>query len=238
MPRPSVRLLLATVALLGVVGGGWAWLRESSLVEVRRVSVSGLSGPNAARARTALEAAARDMTTLNLRAGELVTAVEPFPAIAGVRAEADFPHGLRIEVRERTAIGAIVAAGQSVAVAGDGTLLRGTPSARLVPIAAKAPPGGPRASDPSLRGAVALLAAAPRALRARARRLYEGPRGWTVPLRDGPTLYFGGPARPRAKWIAAATVLADERSAGAAYLDLRIPERPAAGGLEAAVIHG
>jgi cell division protein FtsQ len=54
----------------------------------------------------------------------------------------------------------------------------------------------------------------------------------TAPLRNGPVLYFGGTERLRAKWIAASRVLADRSSAGATYLDLRLPERPAAGGLQ------
>ena len=83
-----------------------------------------------------------------------------------------------------------------------------------------------------VRRAVAALAAAPPALRARVRRVYLGPNGLTLPLRNGPTLYFGGSERLRAKWIAAATVLADPTSTGATYIDLRLPERPAAGGLE------
>jgi cell division protein FtsQ len=62
--------------------------------------------------------------------------------------------------------------------------------------------------------------------------VYVGDRGWTLPLRDGPTLYFGGSERLAAKWAAAAIVLANRTSAGATYLDLRLPERPAAGGLE------
>jgi cell division protein FtsQ len=79
---------------------------------------------------------------------------------------------------------------------------------------------------------VALLAAAPPELRAKVSRVYAGPRGLTAPLDAGPILYFGGADRLRAKWTAAARVLADRSSAGATYLDLRLPERPAAGGLE------
>jgi cell division protein FtsQ len=77
------------------------------------------------------------------------------------------------------------------------------------------------------------LAAAPAPLRAKVTRVYAGPRGLTAPLRDGPVLYFGGAERLRAKWTAGARVLADRSSAGATYLDLRLPERPAAGGLQA-----
>ena len=52
-------------------------------------------------------------------------------------------------------------------------------------------------------------------------------------LRDGPELIFGDDSRRRAKWTAAARVLADPEAEGAAYVDVRIPGRPAAGGLTA-----
>ena len=52
-----------------------------------------------------------------------------------------------------------------------------------------------------------------------------------VELRDGPELIFGDPTRARAKWTAAARVLADPKAEGASYVDVRIPGRPAAGGL-------
>ena len=45
---------------------------------------------------------------------------------------------------------------------------------------------------------------------------------------DGPVLYFGDSHRLAAKWAAASRVLADASSRGATYLDLRLPERPAA----------
>jgi cell division protein FtsQ len=59
-----------------------------------------------------------------------------------------------------------------------------------------------------------------------------GSRGLTAALRDGPVLFFGDAARLRAKWTAIVRVLADRSSAGATYLDVRLPERPAAGGVE------
>jgi cell division protein FtsQ len=230
--RPPLRAAIAFVCVLGVLAGAWLWLRDSRLVAVERVTVTGVSGPEAPQVRAALASAARDMTTLHVRAGELRTAVDPYPAVLAVQTDADFPHGLRIAVRERNAVGTVVAGEQRVPVAADGTLMRTTTSVGLPEIAAKALPGGSHASDPGVRRAIAVLSAAPRALRARVRRVYVGDRGWTLPLRDGPTLYFGGSERLAAKWAAAATVLADRTSAGATYLDLRLPERPAAGGLE------
>jgi len=230
--RPPPRATLGFACTLVVIGGLWMWLRDSSLVSVRDVTVTGVSGPDASRVREALSDAARDMTTLHVRKAELRTAVDPYPAVLDVETHADFPHGLRIVVRERNAVGAVVAGEQRVPVAADGTLMRTTTSGGLPDITAKALPGGSHASDPQVRRAVAVLAAAPGALRARVRRVYLGPRGWTLPLRNGPTLYFGGSERLAAKWAAAATVLADPTSSGATYLDVRLPERPAAGGLE------
>jgi cell division protein FtsQ len=194
--------------------------------------VTGLSGTEAPRVRAALEGAARDMTTLHVRPDQLKTAVEPYPAVMGVDAHPDFPHGLRIVVHEHVAVAALAAGSDRVPVAADGTLLRGSSTADLPIVAIAAPPPGDTLGDKRTLRAVALLAAAPPELRAKVSRVYPGPRGLTAPLADGPVLYFGGADRLRAKWAAASRVLADRSSAGATYVDLRLPERPAAGGLE------
>ena len=232
LPRPPLRATAAFLCVLGVLGAMWLWLRDSSLVAVRSVTVTGVSGPDAGQVRAALADAARDMTTLHVKTGELRTAVDPYPTVLDVSTDADFPHGLRIAVHERNPIGAVVAGTQRVPVAADGTLMRTTSSADLPEISAKALPGGSHASDPDVRHAVAVLSAAPPALRARVRRVYVGERGWTLPLRNGPVLYLGGSERLAAKWAAVVAVLADPTSTGATYLDVRLPERPAAGGLE------
>jgi cell division protein FtsQ len=218
--------------VLALLGGAWLWLRDSSLVAVRQVSVTGLTGPDAPRVRQALQDAALDMTTLHVRSKQLTTAVEPFPAVEAVEAHADFPHKLRIVVHEHAPVGAIAAGSQRVAVAADGTLLRGTPTQGLPAIAIPVSPGGERLTDRSALRATALLAAAPAPLRARIKRVYLGRRGLTAPLQNGPVLYFGGGDRLRAKWTAATVVLGDRSASGATYVDVRLPERPAAGGLE------
>jgi cell division protein FtsQ len=232
LPRPPLRATAAFLCVLGVLGALWLWLRDSPLVAVEDVTVTGLSGPDAGRVREALSDAARDMTTLHVRKGELRTAVDPYPAVLDVRTDPDFPHRLRIVVRERNPVGTVVAGDQRVPVAADGTLMRTTPSGGLPEIPAKALPGGTHAGEPGVRRALRVLAAAPPAMRARVTRVYMGEHGLTLPLRNGPTLYLGGSERLAAKWAAVATVLADPTSTGATYLDVRLPERPAAGGLE------
>jgi cell division protein FtsQ len=57
----------------------------------------------------------------------------------------------------------------------------------------------------------------------------SGPDGLAVSLADGPLVQLGDATRLRAKWAAAVAVLADPRSGGASYLDVRVPDRPVAG---------
>ena len=59
--------------------------------------------------------------------------------------------------------------------------------------------------------------------------MFTGPKGLTVAMRNGLLAYFGDASRPHAKWLSLAQVLADPSSAGASYIDVRLPARPAAG---------
>jgi cell division protein FtsQ len=86
-------------------------------------------------------------------------------------------------------------------------------------------------TDRRTRIALAVAAAAPQPLLERSDRLWWGPRGLTLDLRDGPPLIFGTAHDAAAKWAGAARVLADPTAAGATYLDLRITGRVAAGGV-------
>ena len=53
-PRPSPRLIGAVLVVLVLLGGLYLWLRDSSLVAVQRVRITGVSGPDAGRIRAAL----------------------------------------------------------------------------------------------------------------------------------------------------------------------------------------
>ena len=231
--RRRTRVVLGITLLVVVLAPLALWLRNSSLVRVQDVSVKGIEGPQAEQVRHALVAEGMDMTTLNVRKGALLRAVAQYPVVRSLRTDTDFPHGLRIVVNAYEPVAALRASGGGLtAVAADGTLLRGASTRGLPIVGVRSTPGGERLGRGETRGAVALLAAAPRALRLRVGRVYRGPRGLAATLSSGPKLYFGGAARLDAKWGAAAQVLAHHTSRGAAYLDLRIPERPVAGGLQ------
>jgi cell division protein FtsQ len=219
--------------LLAVAGLtlGWLWFRDSSFAAVERVTITGSGSSEQARVRDALETTAAGMSTLHVDERALEQVVEPFASVAGLRVRADFPHDLRIEVIEHEPVATVDTGGSSIPATGGGLLLDGVRASDLPIVTMKAPLDGRHVSDARTLAALRVAAAAPRQLRARAERLFYGPGGMTLELRDGPELVFGSGGDARTKWVAAARVLAEESSAGATYLDLRVPKVVAAGGV-------
>jgi len=212
---------------------GWFWLRDSSLVAVDKVTVTGVSGPNAARITSVLEDAARDMTTLHVSRSDLDSAIAAYPQVKDIQIATHFPHRMDITVTEHNPVAVIVADGKRVPVSGDGRFLRSVQPGDVATVQMSSVPGGDRLTDTRAKSAVEMLAAAPPALRQRVQNAWTGEHGLTARLSNGPLLYFGTDERLAAKWAAVARVLEDPQAAGALYLDVRIPERTAAGGLAA-----
>jgi len=143
--RPGPRLTAAIVALVILLGGGFLWLRDSSLVAVQRVRVTGASGPDAAQIRSALVAAAQNMTTLDVKTGQLRTAVAPYPVVKRLDVSTQFPHGMLIRVIEQAPVAVVLTGPRRIAVSGDGTLLHDVvPISSLPTISLHVPPGGSR----------------------------------------------------------------------------------------------
>jgi cell division protein FtsQ len=229
------RRLAALVVVAAALGALYMfWLRDSSLVRVEHVSISGVSAtPDGARVREKLLAAAKHMTTLRLDPDALRKAVADEPTVHSLSLQPDFPHGLKIQIVENQAVALLVGPGRSVAVAPDGTVLNGPelpsglPSVRVasLPSGARVPAGG-------TLDRVAVAGAAPVRLLSRVDAIsIERGRGAVAQLDHGPVVILGRPVELRRKWAAAAAVLADHSSAGASYIDVRMPERPVAGGL-------
>jgi cell division protein FtsQ len=229
--RAFVRGFAAVIVLAGLGVGGWLWLRDSSLVEVTAVRVTGATTSDEPRIRSALESAARDMTTLHVREDVLHDVVARFPSVADLEVDADFPHRLTIEVLEHRPVAALDVEGKRTPVSGGGIVLTGVEADENLPsIRSDQLPQG-RIDDARTKAALAVAASAPEKLLVRAERLWWGDEGLTMDLRDGPPLVFGSRDDAAAKWAAAARVLAEPSAAGATYLDLRVPGRVAAGGL-------
>jgi cell division protein FtsQ len=229
----AARISAIAAAVVLLAGLGWFWLRDSSLVAVDRVTVTGVSGPDAGSIRRVLEDAARDMTTLHVSEGDLQSAVAAYPQVKGIHVATHFPHGLDITVTEHNPVAVIVADGKRIPVSGDGRLLRAVAPGDITTVQMSTIPGGDRLTDRRASDAVAMLAAAPSALRTRIQNVWTGGHGLSARMSRGPLLYFGTTDRLDAKWAAVTRVLEDPQAAGALYLDVRIPERTAAGGLAA-----
>lgn len=231
--RPRVWGVIV-VLLAGALVGGWFWVRDSSLASVDTVRIAGITGPEAPDVRAALEQAAKEMTTLHVDEQRLRRAVAAYPQVKDLQVEAKPLHELRITVVERQPVALVSAGGQRVPVAGDGTLLRGRVSSSNLPaIKAAALPAGPTVTDPQELRLLSVLAGAPEAMRKHIEGIQLERTQLVAALRDaGPQIVLGDWSRPHAKWVAAARVLGDSSSAGASYIDVRLPERPAAGGFD------
>jgi cell division protein FtsQ len=223
--------LLALVVAMPVLGGGWLLLRKSSFVAVQQVQIEGVHGADAQAVQAALTQAAHGMSTLDASAAALRAAVAPLHVVRAVRVVPRFPHGLRIEVSEQLPVANLTVAGIHTAVAADGVVLGPQLLSGSLPSVSgySIPAPGKLVRGANLRAALSVLGAAPTPLAKHVERVFVGAKGLTVAMRNGLLVYFGDDSRPNAKWLSLARVLADSSSAGAAYVDVRLPGRPAAG---------
>lgn len=224
------QLLLVALAAL-VLGGGFFWFRSSSFVSVQQVRLQGVSGTDSAAVEAALTEAAKRMSTMDASAGALEAAVARLHVVRSVAIFTSFPHTMRIAVREQLPVAVLGTKSAGTAVAADGVVLGPALVSRSLPhIATKTRlRTGANVGQARLRAYLTLLGAAPAPLLPLVRSVYVGKYGLTAKLQGGLLVYFGNVTRPHAKWDSLAAVLANRESKGAVYVDVRVPERPAAG---------
>jgi cell division septal protein FtsQ len=226
----SRRLLLGGIVAAALFALYMLWFRDSSLVAVKTVRFEGV-GKGDGDLERALTEAARKMTTLHVRQGMLADAARPFPTVKSVSAEASFPSSLTIHVVKRPMAALIGSGSDAVAVAADGTILRGleAKALQLPRLPLSSPPKGGRLRGPVLEQAQ-VLGAAPPGLRRYIDRSFNGQSGIGVELDGGVDLVLGDASRAPDKWRAAAAVLSDPGLGPLDYVDLSVPDRPAVGG--------
>jgi cell division septal protein FtsQ len=235
-PPPRLgRVVLILLALAIVLGAVYLfWFRDSSFVRVNDVTITGATSSDAQRLRASLTSIGRSMSTLDVDREVLEQAAEGYPVVKALDVTPDFPHGLTIRVIEHDPAAFALVGGNRVPVAGDGTVLRGVTAkpGSLPEIQARDALDGDRLADARARRAAGVAGAAPLALRRRVEDVHtDADNGLVAQLRDGPEMIFGSAGQLRAKWIAAARVLADPEVEGAGYVDVRLPSRPAVGGV-------
>jgi len=227
------RLILVAIVAGALAITYFAWFRHSSFVAVDDVKVEGVSTSDRGRITAALTDAAAGMTTLDVNTSELASAVSGFPNVASVTADPNFPHGLTVHVTERTPV-LVASEGhhRRTPVTANGSLLPGVDvdGSTLPVLRVDDVPASGRLQGEALDEA-RIIGAAPPPLRS----LVEGAAtshdyGIVVTLRRGIDLRFGPASKSRAKWAAAAAVLADPKVTSLEYVDVGVPSRPAIGG--------
>jgi cell division protein FtsQ len=227
------RMAVAFAALIVLFSAYWLWFRDSSFARVHDVYVTGVDGPQARAIRSALEQAGLGMTTLHVRPAELRDAVSGYPVVRSVTAQGAFPHKLTIDVQLNLPVAILQTPSGRKPVAADGLVLSDVPITGGLPVlTTKSALPSQRLTEGKAFQLVRLVALAPEPLRGRLKSVLIRPAvGIVAQITKGPELRFGDSERLPAKWIAAARVLAAAGARGATYIDLRLPERPAAGGL-------
>lgn len=223
----TLALVLATV-LIGWLG--WTWYRGSSFVEVQHVTVTGLTGPDVAQIRQNLTSAALTMTTLEVNLAKLEATVARYAYVQRLTVTGQGAHGLLIHVDERVPVAVVQSGGRTQIVGADGQLLPAATTHGALPTVPLPSSTAGAITAPGARAAITVLAAAPYALLAHvSSATSSSAHGVIVQLRNGPQLYFGPNTQLAGKWAAAVAVLQSRDSAGAGYIDLTDPQRPAPG---------
>jgi cell division protein FtsQ len=227
------RLVVVLAALLVLGSLYWLWFRDSSFARVHDVQISGVTGPQARAIRSALEDAGLSQTTLHVSNADLRAAVADYPVVRSITAQGIFPHKLRVAVQLNMPVAVLQTPSGRKPVAADGLLLPDVPVSSGLPVLrTNATLPAERVTSGAAFDLVRLVGLAPEPLRTRVASVGFTPgTGIVAKLTAGPDLIFGNASRMPAKWMAAARVLSAAGARGATYIDLRLPERPAAGGL-------
>jgi len=226
-PQLRNRLIVAALILAALTAVYMFWFRDSSMVAIEKVNVTGAAVAPGVEER--LTSAATGLSTLHLDRGAIEDAVADDPSVVALKIDTDFPHGITIDVQSRTPAGWLGADGGTL-LAADGTVLAsGVDRPDGLPEVAGGELDGERASGVEL-AAARVLGAVPKPLQAQVEKAeVDKGHGVVAVLSGGIELRFGSPANADQKWRAAASVLADPKLTSATYIDLSSPSRPVVG---------
>jgi cell division septal protein FtsQ len=230
--RGGAPILKAVGMLTGLVALSGVLLVVTPVAHPHTTVVDGVTGPSAARITRLLEDEASKHSTFAPSEDALMRAVAAYPEVAGVAIDAQPPFRVEVRALMRPPVARIDLAGRAFVVAGDGTILQRAVEADVPQLEFAV--GAVTLRDGRVRGsraALQVLAGAPQPLLAIARAARTTRAGIEVEMARGPRLIFGSATQAADKWAAAAAVIADGSAQAATYIDLRVPSRPAVGGL-------
>jgi cell division protein FtsQ len=229
---PSVRSILAGLAIVALAGGAYAAARQTSMFSVSRIEVSGGTPELRAGVRHEL-AAMRGTSLLGLDGAALERRVEALPTIVSATYDRAFPHTLRLTVVPEVPVAVLHRGSETWLLSSRGRVVeRIQPRTRpflpriWVPRATQVEAGGFVQPDGAGRAARALALGTYFPGRIATAAIAHGEL--VLRLRSGIELRLGEPNDVRLKLAIARRALRD-LPAGSVYLDVSVPGRPVAG---------
>ena len=229
---PSLRSALAAFAILVLGLGLYVGARETSVLAIDRLEVTGVPPGTAVRVRSALAPLmGTSLVTLDRTVGDRRLAA--LPIVASVSYDRAFPHTLRVFVEQERAI-ALLRRGRDTWVVSDSARVlrkvRTLPLPRLPRIwlpASADPIVGAVLADPSVAAVRALGPISRARLPASIRSVRAVEGEISVVLTSGTEVLFGDASRLRLKLAVVARIL--PLAGDMPYLDVSVPERAVAG---------
>ncbi|MEV6023117.1 FtsQ-type POTRA domain-containing protein [Streptomyces sp. NPDC052036] len=230
-----LRMLIVLLILLVLVSGGSIWLLYgSSWLRVQRVSVSGTRVLTPAQVRDAA-GVRRGTPLVSLDTGAIEARLRRrLPRIDTVDAVRAWPHGIALNVTERTPVLLIRDGAKYVEVDREGMRFatvaqapKGVPALELAPSPASGPQrfGTDRLVREAVRVAQAVPAAVARGTRAVKVRTYDS---ISLELGDGRTVLWGSGDKGRAKAVTLTALM--KAAPHARHFDVSVPTAPASSG--------
>ncbi|MGA7397411.1 MAG: cell division protein FtsQ/DivIB [Solirubrobacterales bacterium] len=238
--RRRIVILVAFLMVAGVAvfAGYQYWLRDSPLVEIRNLTIEGVSShtEEGGQITDAIDLAASEMTTLHLKPEVLDEELSRFPRVQSATIDGSFPGSATVTVALRSDGSVFDTGADELLIATDGTVLgtAGAGTETLPRIEAGDPPAGSMVEGRTLTQAL-VLGAVPSELRSFTETSDFGEDGVEVTMSNGMVLLFGDASNSDQKWKAAASVIADPEVPATSYVDLSVPRRPAVRSLDDAV---
>jgi cell division protein FtsQ len=216
----NLRPLLVLLTLAVLAGAGWWTVYHSSLLDARKVSIGGLRVlPRDQVAQVAAVPTGRPLARVDLDA--IRARVAAVPRVASAEVERDWPHTVRISVRERVTVLVVPDAGRFAEIDKDGVRF-GTVDA--------APSGVPvvkadanTVSRETLRGVFQVVSALPPPVAHRVRDITaRTPDDIVLALDQGESVVWGGADASDRKALVLAVLL----QRPAKYYDVSAPDAP------------
>ena len=220
--RRALWVLLA-ITLLWLI----AWVAQSPLFSVTAIRIDGAINSRAAEVLADQDVYPGRPLVL-IRTGAVEAALEADPWVKEASVRRRFPDRIEVSIAERREVAAVAVAEGWQTVSDDGRVmgLVTEPAGHLAQVGPRVAfgPGGETLSE-TMMGVVEFVAALPDELMGRTTITAAGPE--LVALVDAHRIRLGAPTQMEAKAIALVAVLADERLALDATIDLVAPSRPA-----------